>query len=126
MTSASTPPAPGRTGDVSVSGVRYGSVIGIRPEMAEQYEELHRNVPRAVLQTIADCNIVNYSIFRYQELLFSYFEYVGDDYEADMQKMAEDPATQKWWELCKPMQRQTPDSVEGTWWTPIPEVFHVD
>ena len=126
MASASTPPAPGRTGGVSISGVRYGSVIGIRPEMAEQYEELHRNVPRAVLQTIADCNIVNYTIFRYQELLFSYFEYVGEDYEADMQKMAADSATQKWWELCKPMQRQTPDSVEGTWWTAVPEVFHVD
>jgi L-rhamnose mutarotase len=126
MTSASTPPAPGRTGAVSVRGVRYGAVIGIRPEMAGQYEELHRNVPRAVLQTIADCNIVNYSIFRYQELLFSYFEYVGENYQADMQKMAADPATQKWWELCKPMQRQTPDRAEGTWWTPIPEVFHVD
>jgi L-rhamnose mutarotase len=126
MTSSSIPPAPGRTCGVSVSGVRYGSVIGIRPEMAAQYEEVHRNAPRAVLQTIADCNIVNYSIFRYQELLFSYFEYVGENYEADMQKMAEDPATQKWWELCKPMQRQTPDRAEGTWWTPIPEVFHVD
>jgi L-rhamnose mutarotase len=60
-------------------GARYGPVIGIRPEMAGQYEELHRNVPRAVLQTIADCNIVNYSIFRYQELRFSYFEYVSED-----------------------------------------------
>jgi len=29
-------------------------------------------------------------------LLFHYFEYVGDDYEADMTKMAAHPKTQQW------------------------------
>lgn len=105
---------------------RYGSVIGIAPESIERYEELHSNVPAAVLATIADCHIVNYSIFRYHDQLFSYFEYEGDDYAADMQKMADDPATQAWWALCKPLQRQTADRVEGWWWTPIDEVFHTD
>jgi L-rhamnose mutarotase len=36
-----------------MTGVRYGSIIGIRPEMVERYEELHRNVPSAVLRTIS-------------------------------------------------------------------------
>jgi L-rhamnose mutarotase len=109
-----------------MTGVRYGSIIGIRPEMIERYEELHRNVPPGVLRTISDCNVVNYSIFRYRDQLFSYFEYTGEDYEADMRKMAADPATQRWWAICGPMQVQTPDKVDGSWWTPIPEVFHHD
>lgn len=109
-----------------MTAVRYGSIIGIRPEMIERYEELHRNVPSAVLRTISDCNIVNYSIFRYRDQLFGYFEYTGEDYEADMRKIAADPATQQWWAICGPMQVQTPDKVDGSWWTPIPEVFHHD
>ena len=36
--------------------------------------------------------------------LFSYFEYVGGDFEGDMAKIAADPKTQEWWALCKPCQ----------------------
>lgn len=109
-----------------MSVIRYGSVIGVRPDAIARYEELHRAVPSAVLATIAACNIVNYSIYRHGDDLFSYFEYVGDDYAADMQRMAEDPATQQWWAICMPLQNQTADRIDGSWWTPMPELFHVD
>ena len=33
-------------------------------------------------------NIHNYTIYLYNDLLFSYFEYTGDDYAADMEKLA--------------------------------------
>jgi len=36
-------------------------------------------------------------------MMFSYFEYVGDDFDADMAKMAADPTTRKWWDVCKPL-----------------------
>jgi L-rhamnose mutarotase len=110
----------------STEHVRYGSMIGIRPERISQYEALHDAVPHQVLRTITECNVVNYSIFRYREQLFSYYEYAGADHATDMEKMAADPETQAWWAICKPMQRQTDDRVNGQWWTPIPEVFHVD
>jgi L-rhamnose mutarotase len=71
-------------------------------------------------------NIRNYSIFRYQQLLFAYFEYVGDDFAADMAQMAADPKTQEWWALCKPMQEPLPDRGEGEWWATMTEVFHTD
>ena len=79
-----------------------------------------------VLQTISDYNIRNYSIFRYGDLLFSYFEYVGDDYDADMAKMAADPATQKWWSVQEPLQTRLPGTPEEEQWLPIAEVFHHD
>ena len=105
---------------------RYGSVLGIPKADWAEYELYHAAVWPEVLKTIYDCNIRNYSIYRYGELLFSYFEYVGNDYEADTAKMAEDPKTQEWWDVMKPMQRPVAEITDGEWWHAIPEVFHVD
>jgi len=88
---------------------RYASVIGMKPENRAEYERLHADVWPDVLAKIYECNIRNYSIYRYGELLFSYFEYIGTDFDADMAKMAEDPMTQKWWDVCKPLQSPVAD-----------------
>jgi len=105
---------------------RYASVIGMPAENREEYGRLHAAVWPEILEKIYEVNIRNYSIYRYGELLFSYFEYVGNDFDADMKKMADDPMTQKWWDVCMPLQRPVADRKEGEWWASIPEVFHVD
>ncbi len=102
------------------------SVIGLKAENRDEDEELHRDVWPEVLKQISKSNIRNYSIFRYGDLLFSYFEYVGEDYELDMKLMGEDQATQRWWAVCGPMQSPVENRKEGEWWSEIPEVFHVD
>ena len=43
-----------------------------------------------------------------------------------MAKMAADPKTQQWWDVCMPLQRPLNDRADGEWWASIPEVFHVD
>jgi L-rhamnose mutarotase len=53
-------------------------------------------------------------------------EYDGDDFEADMAKMAADETTQKWWDVCMPMQSPVEDRGEGEWWKTLDEVFHTD
>ncbi len=105
---------------------RYGSLIGIRPEKLEEYKALHAAVWPDVLKMIRDCNIRNYSIYFKDNFLFSYFEYMGTDYEGDMAKMAADPTTQKWWEVCKPCQDPIETRKEGEWWASMEEVFHCD
>lgn len=105
---------------------RIASVIGLPPESVERYEELHAAVWPAVIERIAASNIANYSIYRHGGLLFSYLEYVGEDFNADMDAMAADPATQEWWDVCMPLQRPLDDRAAGEWWKEIPEVFHVD
>jgi L-rhamnose mutarotase len=110
---------------------RYGSVIGIRPEKLDEYKRLHVAVWPAVLKMIKDCNIRNYSIYlrRLDDgkyYLFSYFEYVGQDFSGDMAKMSADPTTQKWWEVCKPCQAPLASRAEGEWWAGMEEVFHQD
>ncbi|MFA7218844.1 MAG: L-rhamnose mutarotase [Dehalococcoidales bacterium] len=104
---------------------RYGSVIRLRPEKKEEYIKLHETVWPGVLKTIFDCNIRNYSIFYREGWLFSYYEYIGNDYEADMKKMAADPVTQKWWKLCEPCQQSLESCLNGEWWAEMEEVFHV-
>ena len=105
---------------------RYGSVIGVRPEKLAEYKKLHAAVWPGVLNMIKECNIENYSIYYHDGLLFSYFEYTGGDYDADMAKMAADPETQKWWDVCKPCQLPLDSRTEGEWWAGSEEVFHCD
>jgi L-rhamnose mutarotase len=110
---------------------RIGSVIEVKAEKLEEYTHLHAAVWPSILRKIKQCNIQNYSIYlrnmpdgRYY--LFSYFEYAGDAFEADMAQMAADPETQRWWELCKPCQEPLPDRAQGEWWASMEEVFHQD
>jgi L-rhamnose mutarotase len=105
---------------------RYGSVIRIRPEKLEEYKRLHAEVWPGVRKMIAECGLRNYSIYYNDGYLFSYYEYVGDDYEADMAKMAADPETQRWWAVCEPCQEPLETRTEGEWWTSMEEVFHQD
>jgi len=105
---------------------RVASVIGIAPEHIDEYEALHADAWPGVLERLRASNVVNYSIYRYGELLFSYMEYRGDDFVADMEAMAADPTTQRWWAICKPMQRPVEDRADGEWWKDLPEVFHLD
>lgn len=105
---------------------RFGMVIKLKPDKVEEYKELHRNVWPEVLKTIKDCHIQNYTIFYKDGYLFSYYEYTGDNYEEDMEKMAADPITQKWWALCKPCQEPLETRKEGEWWAEMEEVFHLD
>lgn len=106
---------------------RFGQVIGVRPEKLVEYTELHAAVWPEVLQKIAECNIRNYSIYVLNDdTLFAYFEYHGDNFEADMAKMGADPKTQEWWDVCGPMQVPLPNRKEGEWWMTLDEVFHVD
>jgi L-rhamnose mutarotase len=105
---------------------RYGSVIRVRPEKLEEYKRLHAEVWPGVRKMIAECGLRNYSIYYKDGYLFSYYEYVGDDYEADMAKMAADPETQRWWAVCEPCQEPLETRAEGEWWASMEEVFHQD
>ena len=105
---------------------RHGSVIKIKPEKLEEYKKLHANIWPEVAKMIAECNITNYSIYHKDGYLFSYFEYIGKNYKSDMKKMAADPITQKWWDICKPMQEPLDTKKEEEWWAEAEEVFHQD
>jgi L-rhamnose mutarotase len=105
---------------------RHGSVLKIRLEKLEEYKLYHKSVWPEVLEMIKKCNIRNYSIYHKDGFLFSYFEYLGDDFEGDMERMSADPRTQEWWAVMKPMQVPLSTKREGEWWAGMEEVFHTD
>ena len=105
---------------------RVASVIGLKAENREEYERYHAAVWPAVLARLTASNIHNYSIYRHGELLFSYFEYTGEDYDADMASVAADPETQRWWALMEPMQEKWSTAAPDEWWSTMTEVFHTE
>ena len=105
---------------------RFGNLIKVKPEKLDEYKELHANAWPGVLKMITECNIKNYSIYHRDGFLFSYFEYHGEDFDADMKKMAADPVTQEWWKHCNPCQEPVESAKEGQWWVDMEEVFHHD
>lgn len=105
---------------------RYGSVIKVKSDRFGEYKKLHEIVWPDVLKMIRECNIRNYSVYYNDGYLFSYFEYTGENYDADMAKMSEDPVTQRWWSVCKPCQEPLDTRKEGEWWAEMHEIFHTD
>jgi L-rhamnose mutarotase len=104
---------------------RFGQLIGLKPDQIEAYERLHAETWPEVLAMIAECHMHNYTIFRHGTQLFAYFEYTGDDFEADMAKMAADPKTLEWWSITDLMQVPLEGREPGEW-TDMKEVFHTD
>ena len=107
---------------------RYGMVIRLRPEKIADYKALHANAWPEILAMISACNIKSYTIYlrEPENLLFSHFEYHGQDFDSDMAKMAADPKTAEWWALTDPCQEGLQTRREGEWWAPMEEVFHHD
>lgn len=105
---------------------RYAQIIHLDPEAKEAYIRHHQAVWPEVLSKITECNIRNYSIFLRGHTLFGYFEYTGNDFAADMARMAADAKTQEWWTIMNPMQKPLEDRLEGEWWASMKEVFHLD
>lgn len=110
---------------------RFGSVTGLKAEKLDDYKRLHANAWPSVLKKIKECNIRNYSIYL-QNIgdafyLFSYFEYTGTDFDADMKKMADDAETRRWWKETDPCQQPLPETAaKKQIWTNMEQVFHTD
>lgn len=105
---------------------RFGQTIRLKPEGAEEYVRLHAQTWPGVLAKIKECNIANYSIFKKDYMLFAYFEYVGNDYINDMNCMADDAETQRWWATVKPLMEPIESRSYGEFWADMQEIFHVD
>ncbi len=107
---------------------RMAMVIGLKGDKIEEYKRLHAAAWPDILNIISACNITNYSIYlrEPENLLFGYWEYAGTDFDTDAAKMAADPRTQEWWDICMPCQDPLKTRNEGDWWSMMEEVFHHD
>ena len=91
-----------------------------------EYRSLHNDVWPAVLQTLRENGIRKYSIFVRDRLLFSCFEFVGDNLEVAMLNIVIDEITKQWLNLTQPCQTPVESAQTGEWWLPAEQVFHFD
>ena len=88
---------------------RVGMVIKIKPECIEEYKAVHADSNYGVRDLLIEANMRNFSIFLHQLddgnwYEFGYYEYTGDDFEADMAKLNKHPRNIEWLKVCDPMQ----------------------
>ena len=105
---------------------RFSAIVKLRPELREEYLQLHAEVWPEVTALISAAHISNYSIFLHDDLLISYYEYRGTDHAADMANMAANPITQQWWKLTDPCQERVKGTPDGEQWATAREVWHHD
>jgi L-rhamnose mutarotase len=105
---------------------RMAQIVGLKPEVIDAYKRLHEAVWPEVLALIRACGIENYTIFlkEPENLLFAYWEYCGDDFEADMARMQADARMKEWWAITDPMQEPLATRKPGEWWARMEPVFH--
>lgn len=104
----------------------FGQIGMLKREKIEYYKNLHAKAWPGVLETITRCNLRNYSIFIQDNLVFSYFEYVGEDYKQDMKLMEEDPVTQEWWKHTKPCFERFSISHESEFYHDMEQIFYYE
>jgi L-rhamnose mutarotase len=105
---------------------RFGMAARLVPEKREEYLRLHADVWPRVEATITECGIRNFTIFVRGDVIFGYYEYVGDDYEADQTAMAADPTTQEWWAHTAPCQLPFESASSAANWQELEEAWHLD
>lgn len=107
--------------------VKYFGQVGMLKEgMVEEYIRLHADPWPDVVKMIQKCNLTNYSIFIQGRMVFSYFEYIGDNYAVDMKKMEEDPVTQQWWEHTHPCFEKYAFNRNSPYYHDMEQIFYVD
>ena len=109
---------------------RHAWITGLKPDKADDYRQLHAHPWPAVNQTLKACNIRNFSIHEVEIdgklYLFAYLEYTGKDFAADMDRMAADPETQRWWRETDPCQSPLPPAAAaGKIWMDLKEIYYL-
>jgi len=105
---------------------RIGMVIGIRTDWMAAYEQLHAASNPGVRDLLNKYHMHNFSIFVHELddgrlYLFGYYEYNGDDYEGDMERLAAEPRNADWLAVTAPMQLPVRDAKA---WSMMREVYH--
>jgi len=105
---------------------RFGRVGRLRAGAEAEYERQHANVWPEVLEATKRAGVHNYTIFRYGQWLFSYFEMAEGCSLDDLGEAVEtDEACQRWEELMRDLVEPLAESGDQIWWVPMKEVWHL-
>ena len=106
--------------------IYFGQIGRLKPDKRDEYCALHANTWPEVLEVIQKCHLTNYSIFEHDNIVFSYFEYSGENYAEDMEIMEQSAAMQKWWTFTKPCFEKYAFSSASEFYHDMKCIFHCD
>ncbi|MFJ8009454.1 L-rhamnose mutarotase [Streptomyces fagopyri] len=105
---------------------RRASVVGVRPGKREEHLALHRAVWPDAERKLTECTMRDYSVCVFGDIRFAYYEYVGEDHEADMRRIADDRVSQERWTHTDPCRARIAEERDpGAPWRPVDEVWHL-
>lgn len=107
---------------------RVGMVIGADTEKLELYKRLHADENEGVRPLLKKYHYQNFSIFVTKmddgkEYLFGYYEYTGNDFEADQQKLNALPEYAEWLKVTDSCQRPLAGE---TSWRNMERIFYLE
>jgi len=109
--------------------IRVGQVAGLKAKTLDEYKKFHADSNPGVRDLLSASNIHNFSIYlckidgKYYE--FGYYEYTGDDYEADMAKLDNNPRNIEWCEKTGEFQFPVPPQTEEEGpWTKMERIYY--
>lgn len=102
---------------------RIGTLMKLKPGCLEEYTRLHDEIWAEVVAAGHEAGMRNYTIFHKDGWLFSYYEYIGEDFEGDMARKAALPVSRRWQEATGRLREFVDgDSLVMT----LPEIWHCD
>ncbi|MFE5143074.1 L-rhamnose mutarotase [Streptomyces fagopyri] len=105
---------------------RRAFVVGVRPGKREEQLAPHRAVWPDVERKLTECTMRDYSVLIFDDIPFAYYEYLGEDHEADMRRIADDPVSRERWPHTDPCRARTAEERDpGALWRPVDEVRHL-
>lgn len=101
---------------------RIANITKLKPGMAEDYKALHDAIWEEIVAAGHQYGLRNFTMFRKDDYIFSYYEYVGDDFAADMAEKAKCKNQAEWQVECGKFKTD----IDGQAVIPLEEFWHND
>lgn len=101
---------------------RIANVTKLKEGAAADYKALHDQIWEEIVEAGHQYGLRNFTMFRHGDYIFSYYEYIGEDFESDMQKKAQCKNQALWQTECGKFK----DTIDGKISVPLEEFWHHD
>ena len=101
---------------------RIANVTKLKEGAADDYRALHEGIWQEIVDAGHQYGLRNFTMFRHGDYLFSYYEYIGDDFEEDMKKKSKCKNQAEWQAECSKYKCE----IDGKPSIPLEEFWHND
>ena len=101
---------------------RIANITKLKEGAAADYKALHDNIWDEIVAAGHQYGLRNFTMFRHGDYLFSYYEYIGDDFETDMKEKAKCKNQAEWQIECGKFKTL----IDGKASIPLEEFWHND